>query len=46
VRFGIHAGALYSGYGLAESLRAAGATITIPIVGKGIGQQLRYYAEH
>lgn len=44
--FEIHAGKDYWGYGLADSLRAAGATVEIPTEGMPQGMQLRFYREH
>ena len=42
----IHAGKDYWGHGLADSLRAAGATVEIPTEGMRQGMQLRFYREH
>lgn len=46
VTFEIHAGKDYWGYGLADSLRAAGATVEIPTKGMPQGMQLRFYRDH
>lgn len=43
--FEIHAGKDYWGFGLADSLRTAGATVDIPTEGLTQGQQLRFSAE-
>ncbi len=44
--FEIHAGKDYWGYGLADSLRAAGAIVEIPTEGMPQGMQLRFYRDH
>lgn len=44
--FEIHAGKDYWGFGLADSLRAAGATVEIPTKGMPQGKQRRFYLEH
>jgi hypothetical protein len=41
--FEIHAGAPYREFGLVEGLHAAGATVTNPAEGLGIGKQLAFY---
>ena len=41
--FEIHAGAAYTDYGLRSGLVSAGATITLPTEGLGLGRQLAFY---
>lgn len=43
--FEIHAGAAYSDFGLVEGLSAAGAYVTMPAAGLGLGEQLAYYRD-
>lgn len=44
VVFEVHAGAAYTDHGLAEGLRAGGATVELPVAGLSLGQQLAWYA--
>lgn len=44
--FEVHAGSAYTDHGLLEGLRAAGATVELPVAGLTMGQQLARYATH
>jgi hypothetical protein len=41
--FEIHAGAAYTGHGLRSGLVSAGAGVTVPTEGLGLGRQLAFY---
>lgn len=41
--FEVHAGSAYADRGLVEGLRAAGATVELPVAGLTFGQQLAWY---
>ena len=41
--FEIHAGAAYTGHGLRSGLVSAGAGVTLPTEGLGLGRQLAFY---
>jgi hypothetical protein len=42
--FDIHAGHAYVDFGLSQSLRRAGSSVTLPAAGLGLGRQLQFYA--
>jgi hypothetical protein len=44
--FEIHAGAAYTDYGLRSGLVSAGAGVTLPTEGLGLGRQLAFYKHH
>ena len=43
--FELHAGAAYTDFGLAAGLRAAGATVELPVAGLTMGEQLAWYGD-
>jgi hypothetical protein len=42
-QFEIHAGSAYAEFGLADGLRRAGGSVSLPAAGLSLGQQLRFY---
>lgn len=43
--FEIHAGSAYVNHGLTEGLRRAGASVSLPVAGRSLGQQLQLYGK-